>query len=55
MYPAKFDYPLEDRLIAAYAAAIDRVHEQAPDEAPPTAHPMPHPKTPALARDERGR
>jgi hypothetical protein len=31
------------------------VREQAPDEAPPTAHPMPHPKTPALARDERGR
>jgi nucleoside-diphosphate-sugar epimerase len=55
MYPAKFDYPLEDRLIAAYAAAIDWVREQAPDEAPPTAHPMPHPKTPALARDERGR
>ncbi|WP_445181831.1 hypothetical protein ACTXG6_25140 [Pseudonocardia sp. Cha107L01] len=55
MYPAKFDYPLEDRLIAAYAAAIGWVHEQAPDEAPPTAHPMPHPKTPALARDERGR
>lgn len=55
MYPAKFDYELEDRLIRAYAAAVDRVREEAPDEAPPTAHPMPHPKVPALTRDERGR
>lgn len=55
MYPAKFDYAMEDRLITAYAAAVERVRAQAPDQAPPTAHPMPHPKAPALARDERGR
>lgn len=55
MYPAKFDYELEDRLIAAYVAAIERVRQEAPDEASVAAHPMPHPKVPALARDERGR
>jgi hypothetical protein len=55
MYLAKFDYELEDRLIAAYAEAIDWIRERALDEAPPTAHPMLHPKVAALARDERGR
>lgn len=55
MYPAKFDYDLEDRLIAAYVEAIDWIRERALDEPPATAHPMPHPKAPALARDEKGR
>lgn len=55
MYTATFDYELEDRLIRAYADAVERVREAAPDVAPPTAHPMPHPKAPTLSRDERGR
>lgn len=55
MYFARFDYELEDRLITAWAAAIDRIAEEAPDEPLEFAHPMPHPKTPSLVADERGR
>lgn len=54
-YPAKFDYDLEDRLVEAYAEAVELVREKAFDEAPPLAHPMPHPKKPSLAADARGR
>ncbi|HEY1969738.1 MAG TPA: hypothetical protein VGH89_17420 [Pseudonocardia sp.] len=55
MYPARFDYEREDRLVAAYADAVARISAQGLDEAPPTAHPMPHPKVASLTRDERGR
>ena len=55
MYPAKFDYELEDKLIASWASAVDRVQEEAPDQPPELAHPMPHPKAPSLVADERGR
>ena len=55
LYTAKFDYDMEDRLIDAYAQAVDWVRQQAPDEAPDLAHPMPHPKRPSLTGDERGR
>jgi nucleoside-diphosphate-sugar epimerase len=55
LYPATFDYELEDRLIASWARAVERVSEEAPDVAPEQAHPMPHPKAPSLLADERGR
>jgi nucleoside-diphosphate-sugar epimerase len=55
LYPARFDYAAEDRLIEAYTQAVAWVHEQAPDQAPEAPHPMPHPKTAAVGRDERGR
>jgi hypothetical protein len=55
MYPAKFDYALEDKLIASWASAVERVQLEAPDQPPELAHPMPHPKAPSLVADERGR
>jgi nucleoside-diphosphate-sugar epimerase len=55
IYPARFDYELEDRLIASWARAVDRVSAEAPDQPLDQAHPMPHPKVPSLAVDERGR
>jgi len=55
MYPARFDYEFEDRLIASWARAVDQVQAEAPDELPELAHPMPHPKAPSLVADERGR
>jgi nucleoside-diphosphate-sugar epimerase len=55
MYPAKFDYELEDTLIASWASAVERVQLEAPDQPPALAHPMPHPKAPSLTADERGR
>ena len=55
LYPAKFDYAAEDRLIAAYARAVEWVREQSPDIAPDVRHPMPHPKTVSVGRDEGGR
>lgn len=54
-YNARFDYDLEDSLIAAWEAASNWVREQAPDEPLAIAHPMPHPKQPSLTADERGR
>ena len=55
MYPARFDYEFEDRLIASWAWAVDQVQAEAPDQLPELAHPMPHPKAPSLVADERGR
>jgi nucleoside-diphosphate-sugar epimerase len=55
LYPARFDYPAEDRLIEAYTTAVSWVRDQAPDEAPDVRHPMPHPKTVSVGRDEGGR
>ena len=55
MYAGKFDYEMEDRLIAAYRGACDWVREQVSDEAPELSHPMPHPVAPTLTVDERGR
>jgi nucleoside-diphosphate-sugar epimerase len=55
LYPAKFDYDLDDRLIDSYQRAASWVREQAPDEPPVIGHPMPHPKKPSLTVDERGR
>ena len=54
-YAARFDYDLDDRLIAAYRAAVLWISRQALDEPPDVAHPMAHPKVPSLTRDERGR
>lgn len=54
-YPARFDYDLEDRLIASWGRAVERVWAEAPDEPLEQAHPMPHPKVPSLVPDERGR
>jgi len=55
LYPARFDYAMEDRLIDAYERASAWVREQAPDTAPEIPHPMPHPKVPSTTVDERGR
>lgn len=54
-YPAKFDYAAEDRLMQAYANAVEWVREQAPGDTPDVRHPMPHPKTVSAGRDESGR
>ena len=55
MYPATFDYELEDRLIASWARAVDRVSAEAPDEPPELAHPRcPTPRA-AVARRGRAR
>ncbi len=55
LYPGRFDYDTEDRLIEAYAEAVTWVKEQALDAAPEVRHPLPHPKTAAVGRDESGR
>lgn len=55
LYPGRFDYPAEDRLIEVYAQAVEWVRDQAPDAAPDVRHPMPHPKVAAVGRDESGR
>jgi nucleoside-diphosphate-sugar epimerase len=55
LYPGRFDYQAEDRLIAAYQSAVEWVLEQAPDVLPDYQHPMPHPKAPSVGRDESGR
>lgn len=54
-YNARFDYEMEDRLLAAWRTACAFVREQAPDRPVDMAHPMPHPKTPSLQPDARGR
>ena len=55
LYPGRFDYAAEDRLIDTYAQAVEWVRQHSPDEAPDYRHPMPHPKTAAVGRDESGR
>jgi nucleoside-diphosphate-sugar epimerase len=58
LYPAyagKFDYDMEDRLIAAYRSACVWVRDQVQDEAVELFHPMPHPAAPGLGLDNRGR
>jgi nucleoside-diphosphate-sugar epimerase len=55
LYPAKFDYSAEDRLVDAYTRAVAWVRDQAPDDAPDVRHPMPHPKTVSVGPDQRGR
>lgn len=55
LYPGRFDYDAEDRLLKAYGQAVEWVREQAPDAAPDVHHPMPHPKKAAVGRDESGR
>lgn len=46
LYPARFDYQHEDRLIEAYQQAAAKVRRVVPDARPVAPHPMPHPKTP---------
>lgn len=55
LYPGRFDYEAEDRLLDTYAQAVDWVRQHSPDEAPDVRHPMPHPKAAVLGRDESGR
>lgn len=55
LYPARFDYVAEDRLIDAYLQASAWVREQAPDDTPDVRHPMAHPKTVSVGRDDSGR
>ncbi|MGW5974504.1 NAD-dependent epimerase/dehydratase family protein [Streptomyces sp. NPDC055186] len=54
-YNARFDYAMEDRLLAAWDQARDLVRRQAPDTPVDMAHAMPHPKVPSLRADARGR
>ena len=54
LYPAKFDYALDDRMIDEYRRAVDVLRRELGDESPQLGHPMPHPKAPALAPDELG-
>ena len=54
LYPAKFDYALDDRMIDEYRRAVDVLSRELGDEPPQLGHPMPHPKAPALAPDELG-
>lgn len=55
VYSGVFDYELEDRLMSAYALAVEQVRAAAPDPVPAPEHPMPHPKSPGQTTDERGR
>jgi nucleoside-diphosphate-sugar epimerase len=55
LYPAKFDYELDDLMIERYRQAVDWLHKEVPDELAEPGHPMPHPKVPTLSADERGR
>jgi nucleoside-diphosphate-sugar epimerase len=60
LYPAKFDYALDDRMIDEYRRAVDVLNRELGDKPPQLSHPMPHPKALALApgelgTDERGR
>jgi len=55
LYPGRFDYAAEDRLLDTYAQAVAWVRQHSPDEAPDVRHPMPHPKTAVVGRDESGR
>lgn len=50
----RFDYELEDALIAAWRAAVSTVLAEVPQEVQEDVHPMPHPKQ-ASSVDERGR
>jgi hypothetical protein len=54
LYPAKFDYALDDRMIEEYRRAVDVLSRELGDEPPQLGHPMPHPKAPALVPDELG-
>jgi len=54
-YPARFDYPAEDRLMDVYARAQQQVRELAPDAPLEMVHAMAHPKKPGLGVDDRGR
>jgi nucleoside-diphosphate-sugar epimerase len=55
LYPARFDYAAEDRLMDAYLRASTWIREQAPDDTPDVRHPMAHPKAVSVGRDEGGR
>ena len=55
LYPGRFDYTAEDRLIKAYEQAVGWVREQAPDAAPEVHHRCRTPKKAAVGRDESGR
>lgn len=54
LYPAKFDYALDDRMIEEYRRVVDVLNHELGDEPPRLSHPMPHPKAPTLALDELG-
>jgi nucleoside-diphosphate-sugar epimerase len=57
-YPAfvdAFDYAGEDRLLAAWSAAVDRLHAEVDQVVPDEVHPMAHPKQAGAAVDHRGR
>jgi nucleoside-diphosphate-sugar epimerase len=50
-----FDYDAEDRLIAAYGDAVERLLPMAGTSPGNTFHPYPHPVRPGEARDQRQR
>lgn len=54
-YPDPFNYAVEDRLMAAYGEAIERLKVEVPFERPRYYHSYAHPKTPGQGPDHRGR
>jgi hypothetical protein len=50
-----FDYDAEDRLIATYQDAVERLLPLAGTSPGNTFHPYPHPVRPGEARDQRQR
>jgi nucleoside-diphosphate-sugar epimerase len=51
----RFDYDAEDRLLAAYRAAVARILAEVPRDVPVRRHALPHPKVPSTGRDHSGR
>ncbi len=54
-HPDPFDYAAEDRLVATYQRAVERVQEEAPFPKPEFHHSYAHPKQPGQGPDHRGR
>lgn len=54
-YPDAFDYPAEDRLMAAYTESLEAIKTAAPFKRPEYYHSYAHPKTPGQGPDHRGR
>jgi len=50
-----FDYESEDKLIAEYERAIEKILRDNPAKNPAPSHHYPHPREPGLLRDHRGR
>lgn len=54
-FPDRFDYAVEDALIAVYERAIETVVSEVPFAKQEVVHNYPHPVSPSVGRDHRGR